>query len=396
MICSNCKTEIEEGLIYCPICGKANQIVPDYNLLEDDILPSMLEKKNPKSDQSRQIPLPQGNGSNTSGGSGGKSGYDTETKPAKHGRRVIRLVIAGLLALLLILTLILLVMNMYSTLMKRASNKLLSGDYKKATELYEQALNRNESSVDAMIGAGKGYKGLGDVEKARQYFFDALSADNSSSAAYEELLKTYSESNDYDGMQQLESYALTDEEKTLYNKYYICTPEFSKPGGNYTDDINLILRSSSKMDIYYTLDGSEPDVNNGLKYNAKISFAEGTYTVKAVCVNSEGKKGPVREESYNIAYVEPERPIVSPMTGVFLNPTTITITTNAKKGKIYYTWGGKDPTEESQLYTEPIYIPKGDSILSVIVVDRHGLYSDVLRCSYSYLPESKEEETDEN
>ena len=48
MYCKFCGKEIIDGHVYCDICGKPVQIVADYNLLEDDLLPSFLgeNKKN--------------------------------------------------------------------------------------------------------------------------------------------------------------------------------------------------------------------------------------------------------------------------------------------------------------------------------------------------------------
>ena len=48
MKCAHCGNEIPPGSVYCKHCGKAAQIVPDYNLLEDDVLPQILEEKEKK------------------------------------------------------------------------------------------------------------------------------------------------------------------------------------------------------------------------------------------------------------------------------------------------------------------------------------------------------------
>ena len=37
MKCANCGAEIKLGCVYCSVCGKEAQIVPDYNV-EEDIL----------------------------------------------------------------------------------------------------------------------------------------------------------------------------------------------------------------------------------------------------------------------------------------------------------------------------------------------------------------------
>lgn len=47
MKCAKCGAELKVGCIYCSVCGQEAQIVPDYNLLEDDLLKDLLrdEKK---------------------------------------------------------------------------------------------------------------------------------------------------------------------------------------------------------------------------------------------------------------------------------------------------------------------------------------------------------------
>ncbi len=46
MRCNNCGHELTDGEIYCEKCGRAIQIVPDFNVLEDDILPDLLSESN--------------------------------------------------------------------------------------------------------------------------------------------------------------------------------------------------------------------------------------------------------------------------------------------------------------------------------------------------------------
>ena len=45
MKCANCGAEIKLGCVYCSVCGKEAQIVPDYNV-EEDILKELLEEYN--------------------------------------------------------------------------------------------------------------------------------------------------------------------------------------------------------------------------------------------------------------------------------------------------------------------------------------------------------------
>ena len=76
MICSKCKAEFEDSLLYCPQCGQAVQIVPDYNVLDEDIIPSMLkEKEAPSNDENSISSIPKTKSSGKKGLSQSKRRY---------------------------------------------------------------------------------------------------------------------------------------------------------------------------------------------------------------------------------------------------------------------------------------------------------------------------------
>ena len=51
MKCVYCGAELKEGCIYCSKCGKEVQLVPDYNIIEDDYLKALLEEENRRSQE---------------------------------------------------------------------------------------------------------------------------------------------------------------------------------------------------------------------------------------------------------------------------------------------------------------------------------------------------------
>ena len=60
MKCANCGAELKIGCVYCSVCGKEAQIVPDYNVLDEDIIPSMLkEKEAPSNDENSISSIPK-------------------------------------------------------------------------------------------------------------------------------------------------------------------------------------------------------------------------------------------------------------------------------------------------------------------------------------------------
>ena len=167
----------------------------------------------------------------------------------------------------------------------------------------------------------------------------------------------------------------------------ISTPEFSIGGGEFKDDIELTIKAAGDFDIYYTMDGTEPSTHNGSRYDGKpIELSFGSTQISAVCIRSDGKAGRIASETYTIIYEAPSMPVVSPSGGRLTRPTDITISTNPPEADIYYTWDGTVPTSASNHYTGPIRVPEGNSILSAIAIDSHGLISPVLQANYIYLP----------
>lgn len=77
---------------------------------------------------------------------------------------------------------------------------------------------------------------------------------------------------------------------------------------------------------------------------------------------------------------------MSPDGGLFSEETTVTIA-QQKDCTIYYTWDSTDPTTESAIYTEPLVVPEGDYVLSVMAVNnKTGLVSDIYRVNFGYHP----------
>ena len=48
MKCANCGTEFEDGILFCPVCGKEVQWVPEYNTLETIIQQREIQEKEKK------------------------------------------------------------------------------------------------------------------------------------------------------------------------------------------------------------------------------------------------------------------------------------------------------------------------------------------------------------
>ena len=385
MVCENCGKEIEEGSIYCNYCGRALQIVPNYNLLDEEILPEILEdpeEKRRRLERQRRKNIT---------GSQGENSDRNRTHGMLKKRQQILLMICGAAVFVLFCSLFLYNRyNSYSHIMSRAAQAEQEERYEDARKLYLQAMGRGNPITPRVNLAKMDYL-QGDYDEAIRSLEELISQfpeDSHIPEAYKQLMNFYGATGNYEKMRALAADPPNEEVAQLFSTYVLDTVTFSEKGGTFHDDVLLQLSVGGDRNhrIYYTIDGSDPDKEKGILYAEPVLLVDGTTTVKAVCVDENGRKGEIREEVYTIKYRPPEKPIASPRSGTFLKRTKVTLT--APEGaSIYYTWNGKIPNSSSTKYESPITIPEGNNILTAIVVDKHGLTSDILRLNYEYLPQ---------
>ena len=154
--------------------------------------------------------------------------------------------------------------------------------------------------------------------------------------------------------------------------------------GIYEEIIAVEISAQPGCTVLYTTDGSDP--RQGLEYQGPIPLEpESTVRIRTVSRNEFGVYSEEAEGTFQVALPKPDMPRVSPMGGDFHTPQPITVYVPSGCN-VYYTWDGSAPSEASNRYMGPIDMPEGNNILSLIVVDEYGRYSDVLKCNYIYFP----------
>lgn len=384
MKCKYCGNEIADGKVYCDKCGKPVQMVPDYNALEEDILPGIVsDEKNTTSDNDSTVTESE------------KDNKEKEDTPGDHAilqksKSFFKTVVTKKRIIILVIVLIAVssVLIYYfspSNQISLGKEKFKNSDYAGALSYFLVASNiDNSASLYSDIGTC--YYRLKDYDNAKKYYESSLKKDNKEYDAFIGLVNMAKDEPDYSELEQLNASAVTDEQKKIISKYIVPVPEFSKEGGNYDDDIELVLSNSENLDIYYTLDGSTPDKTNGTLYRDPISITDGKTVVTARCINRDGFFGDVVSNEYSISYETPDMPVVNPDGGTFTVPTQITITCNQKNAVIYYAWDESEPSVNSTKYTGPIDVPEGQHILSAVAITKNKLSSAIYRGSFSYMP----------
>lgn len=160
-------------------------------------------------------------------------------------------------------------------------------------------------------------------------------------------------------------------------------PNPSYEPGEYQKPIEVALHVSNDLNIYYTLDGSEP-TKDSKKYTEPIKLeTQGNYTIKAISIDENGKSSKQLYAKYKLVFPVVSMPVVSIDSGVYDTQKKITVTADPDC-KIYYTKDGSVPDATSTEYTTKIKMPKGNTVFSFIAINADGISSKVVTRVYDY------------
>lgn len=396
MKCIYCGEELKEGSLFCSHCGKSVQIVPDYNVYDDDYLKQVLVEENQTPKKNRAT----NSGSAKAGVS--KAGSQTSDKEGAQKKKQKKIILC-VIGIVIVLVFALLILgaaiksnhaNSFDYQIELAEKAYEKGDTDKAIEYYGNALALDPDNIDVRLTLAKIYVERKDYNSALVLYQEVIRMDKKNKEACENLIAIYEEQNNIDAILTL-SEAVDESLKELFSDYLVTTPDFSLEEGTYDAVQTLQLSSSGGYSIYYTTDGSDP-VSRGMMYTEPIELSENntTYTIRAVCMNDKGIYSEAVAKEYKIEIPAPDMPIVTPDGGDFGVETKVTITV-PDGCTAYYTWDGTTPTTYSTRYTQPITVPEGNNVLAVIIVDNNThLSSEVYRGNFIYYVQDYEEDVE--
>lgn len=377
MKCAKCGAELKVGCIYCSVCGQEAQIVSDYSLLEDDFLRDLLteeEKKQQKQGEQGETPKK----SKTSG------------KKKKKSKKKVWILVASLLAIIIAAGIVAFLLinqshnNSFTYQMEKAEEYQKGKEYDQAEACLKRALELDNTSLEARSSLAELYLQQDRKDDAVSILQEIIAMDGENQEAYQHLINIYAELKDYETIEELSTQVKNEDILNLFSDYLVIPPVFETEEGTYHKEISIEMSCQPGCAIYYTTDGTDP--KSGAEYEGAIPLEAGkTMKIRAVSCNELGIYSEEIRGTFKMELLTPDTPEVTPDGGTFREEQTITV--EVPKGcKVYYTWDGTEPTVNSEQYTEPIPIPEGNNILSLVLVDEYGMYSDVLKCNYIYLP----------
>ena len=144
------------------------------------------------------------------------------------------------------------------------------------------------------------------------------------------------------------------------------TPVFTPPEGIYQTAQNIAVAATIPSDatIRYTMDGTEPTSSSNI-YSGPINMPlNSTTTLKVKAFKTNWTASATQTATYTITgQASIQTPVFSPSPGTYqtaqsVSINNITIPTGAQ---IRYTLDGSEPTETSQIYTQPIQLAMNNS-----------------------------------
>ena len=379
MKCPKCGAYIPEGNLYCGKCGTEISFVPEF---EPEVENRINESLSGVADHLKEdifytkVIFSQKDDGND----------------APYGYR--RIIISSLMAVIIIAVAIILcfliIKGIHSkkSYEEQAQEYYVAGNLDKAIESMEKAIEVTDGVEESASLELKlyGYQmEAGYKEEAKNTLAELSDAsvygEDTAVLAIKELIKLYEEDEDYDEVAKLISSTDIEKIKSEYADYIPVKPEILPEEGEYDSVIEVVIESASEGDIFYTVNGSDPDTTS-IKYEDALILEEvGDYVIKAVSINRFGLKSDVVTAIYSIDHIGPAEPEIMEDSGEYSQNTQIVAVCEAGC-QIYYTTDGSDPSVESNLYISPITMPLGNSHYRFVAVDADGNLSEIVDREY--------------
>ncbi len=273
------------------------------------------------------------------------------------------------------------------------------GQVQSAIHCFETArdLNKEEKvyNVDGLMLLGSAYEAAGQTEDAMALYESIYTEIPTRSEPYKaqiRILQTSGREGDLTlaGELMKTAYEKTQENifKNQRDDFLPKPPETDLTAAYYEVKEHITLTSQQGFDIYFTFN---PDVilpAGGIKYTSRIPLEEGTYNLRAVCVNGELVSDELRA-SYRISMPSPKMPQSTLAPNTYKTRQVVRL----KPGKdnigdddikIYYTIDGSPPDLDSPLYKsgEVIKLPTGNVTLQAVAVNQYSKTSNPLVVKY--------------
>lgn len=388
MKCSKCGAELKEGHLYCEQCGEDVHMVPDFepeieysiHKTLESIVKDVTQEDADTAQETEKEEKPEKPGK--------QEQSDSRSRAEKRHNKLLILVCCVLVCIIIIAAAAGGIKRYrYHSLdyqLKQAYACISRGETEAAAAYYERAVELNGQDAALRMELAEIYRDLGENEKYIEQLGivaeSSYASEEQIERAYNKMIGTYDAAGRYEEINKLLETCRDVNVINANQGYMAKAPEFSYQEGTYAEVVPLKLSSNASGNIYYTMDGSEPDENSEV-YISPIFLETGDYVISAVFVNEYGIRSDVVRKSYHIDVIRPAAPEVQAYSGEYDKPMMIRV--EVPEGcKVYYTTDGSVPTDQSARYYGSIPMPLGKSEFRFIMYNEENVSGDVTSREY--------------
>lgn len=191
-------------------------------------------------------------------------------------------------------------------------------NYEQAIASYRQALDIDENNREANLGLAEAYDANNMYPYAEAVYASMLEKNDGQADVYEKLVDLYIRQDKLDEARDLLDTAMEKvDDEVITQLYYVARPEpptVNVEGGAYSERFRLVLTASGeRQTIYYTMDGTEPNVESPV-YENPIILPNGITALKAIVINTTGYQSDIASWEYDIqiqdVLMELEEPLI--------------------------------------------------------------------------------------
>ncbi len=368
MKCPGCGEELKEGYLYCENCGEDIHIVPDFEpefeLSLKQAVEEIMDLEEAEERQKQEQILAK------------KRMLKKLWKVAGAVGVVCLLALAGAFVRNLVKEK---QENSFEYQLSKAYECMSSQQTAEALVHYEKAVVLQPKEANVRLELAEVYRMLGMENFYLEQLQIVAAADYAKDfeveKAYEKMIAFYAEKENYTVISDLLLNCSNNRVLNANQKYLAKTPEFSYQEGSYAEIIPLKISSNAAGTIYYTMDGSVPDIYSEV-YTSPLFLEPGSYVISALFVNEYGIVSDVITKSYVVEMPRPAAPEVSLYSGNYALPQFVSV--EIPEGcRVFYTTDGSYPTDQSAEYFSPIPLPLGTSWYKFVTYSPEGLAGEV-------------------
>lgn len=263
MKCQGCGEQIPEGKLYCERCGRAVQIVPDYNPVDDITIG--------EEEESAGQPKPRA----------------AWWYRFRYGLAGMLLAVCGFLSF----------WTAYRYIVPSVEAEAEPEAEPERLEAPRFSVQPGTYSYSPMLGITHDEGGSGAI----YYTTDGTTPDEMSSVYHSPV--SIGEGRTVVRALFIRSDGVQSEEASGTYEVVFSYPDepvFSIPAGSYESGLSVTITAGEACQIYYTTNGEEPGKNSKL-YQGPVYIAPGLTVLQAIAVDAEGGTSGIVEAIYNVS-----------------------------------------------------------------------------------------------